>query len=267
MALIYLDDIRINTRIEGPADGAPLVLLHALGLDLTIWDDLVARLPKSLRILRLDLRGHGLSDCPPAPYSMGQLIRDAERTLDHFGLRDAVVLGLSVGGLIAQGLAVKRLDQVRAMVLSNTAARLGHGSLWQARSQAVAEGGMAAIVDATLERWFGRGWQSREDLEHWRTRLLGMAPQGWIGTAAAIAGTDFYTPTAALTLPTLVIAGDRDGSTPPDLVRETADLILGSRFALIRGAGHLPFVEKPQDYAAALTGFLESIGHISRAPD
>ena len=89
-----------------------------------------------------------------------------------------------------------------------------------------------------------------------------MDPRGWVGCASAIAGTDFYTPTAGLTLPTLAIAGANDGTTPPDLVRETAELILGSRFHLIRGAGHLPMVEKPEEYAALLGEFLRSIGHV-----
>ena len=85
---------------------------------------------------------------------------------------------------------------------------------------------------------------------------------GYIGCSAAISGTDFYTPTASLSLPSLFIAGSEDGATPPDLVRETADLVKGSRFHLIRGAGHLPCVEKPQDYADALIGFLKEIGHV-----
>ena len=123
-------------------------------------------------------------------------------------------------------------------------------------------GGLGAIADATMERWLGRKWQSHPDLARMRALLLSTPPEGWMGAAAAIAGTDFYTPTAGLTLPTLAIAGAEDGSTPPDLVKETADLILGSRFALIRGAGHLPMVEKPADYSAILRDFLESIGHV-----
>jgi 3-oxoadipate enol-lactonase len=85
---------------------------------------------------------------------------------------------------------------------------------------------------------------------------------GYAGCSAAIAGSDFYSTTAALRLPALAIAGDHDGSTPPDLVREMADLIPGARFELIRGAGHLPCVEKPDEYAAILTGFLRDIGHL-----
>lgn len=262
MPIVWLDDIRLNAIVSGPQGGPSLVLIHALGTDLTIWDGLIPLLPAALRILRFDLRGHGQSDTPPAPYAMGQLVRDAERLIDHFGLKDAVVLGLSVGGLIAQGLAIKRLDQVRAMILSNTAARIGSETQWNTRIATVRDGGMASIADATLERWFGRKWRDRPDAADWHARLCAANAQGWCGTAAAIAGTDFYTTTATLTLPTLAIAGDRDGSTPPDLIRETADLIRGSRFHLIRGAGHLPFIEKPQDYATAVTDFLTSIGHI-----
>lgn len=262
MSLIYLDDLRLNAAIEGPAGGAPLVLIHALGTDLTIWDDVIPQLPADLRILRYDLRGHGGSDVPPPPYPMGALVRDAERLMDHFGLKAAVVVGLSIGGLVAQGLAVKRLDLVRGLVLSNTAARIGTAGIWETRIAAVQAGGMAAIADDTLARWFGRNAAAHPDYGHWRGRLLACDPAGWMGCAAAIAGTDFYETTATLRLPTLAIAGANDGSTPPDLVRETADLVPGSRFHLIRGAGHLPFIEKPADYAAALTGFLKDIAHV-----
>jgi 3-oxoadipate enol-lactonase len=255
MPLIWLHDIRLNTQIDGPADGVPLVLLHALGLDLTLWDDLLPRLP-SCRILRIDLRGHGLSDTPAPPYAMGTLIRDVERAMDHHGLTRATVLGLSLGGLIAQGLAVKRPDLVRALILSNTAARIATPAIWADRIARVREGGLAAIADATLTRWFGPGAHR----PGWRPRLLAARPDGWTGCAHAIAGADFRATTPALTLPALVIAGDRDGSTPPDLVRDLADMIPGSRFHLIRGAGHLPLVEKPVDYAGAVTDFMNDPG-------
>ena len=134
--LIDLDDLRLNAELSGPEDAPPVVFIHALGTNLAIWDAVLARLPP-LRILRYDLRGHGASDVPAPPYSMGALIRDAERLMDHFALRDAVVLGLSIGGLVAQGLAVKRLDLVRGLVLSNTAARIGTEAIWESRIKAV----------------------------------------------------------------------------------------------------------------------------------
>jgi len=260
MSLIYLDDLRLNAVLDGPSDGPPLVLIHALGTDLTIWDGVVARLPRH-RILRFDLRGHGASDCPPPPYAMGALIRDAERLMTHAGMAEAVVVGVSLGGLVAQGLAVKRLDLVRGMVLSNTAAKIGGEALWKARIAEVTDKGLAAYAPGAMERIFGRNWQQAPEMPRIRTLLESTRPEGWIGCAEAIAGTDFYTTTASLTLPTLVIAGANDGTTPPDLVRETAELILGHRWHLMRGAGHLPMVERPDDYAALLRDFLASIGH------
>jgi 3-oxoadipate enol-lactonase len=259
MSLIWMDDLRINVAVEGPRQAPPLVLLHALGTDLTLWDGLIPHLP-ACRVLRIDLRGHGASDVPPPPYTMGSLIRDVERAMDHACMTDAAVLGLSIGGLIAQGLAVKRRDLVRVLILSNTAARIGTPALWADRIAAVRAGGMAAIAAATVQRWFGPG-----DHAPWVARLATQDPQGWIGCAQAIAGADFRATTPALRLPALAIAGDRDASTPPDLVRDTAALI-GGRFALIRGAGHLPFIEQPAAYAAAITGFLHETGHLAAGP-
>lgn len=262
MALNFLDDIRLNAEISGPAGGAALVLIHALGTNLTLWDDLLPLLLPGLRILRLDLRGHGASDVPAAPYAMGTLVRDVERLMDHFAIKDAVLLGVSLGGMIAQGLAVKRLDLVRALILSNTAAKIGSAALWEARIAEVRTTGLETYADGAMERMFGRNWRTEPGMPAVRAMLTHTHPDGWIGCASAIAGTDFYTPTASLRLPCLGIAGANDGTTPPDLVRETADLIPGSQFSLIRGAGHLPLVEKPAEYAAIIGTFLQGIGHI-----
>jgi 3-oxoadipate enol-lactonase len=195
---------------------------------------------------------------------MGALVRDAEALLDHIGVRDAVFVGLSVGGLVAQGLAVKRLDLVRGLVLSNTAAKIGTQVLWEDRMRAVQAGGVAAVADAVMDRWFHKSVRDSDVGRCWRERLLACPQDGYAGVAAAIGGTDFMAPASGLRLPTLCIAGTEDGSTPPDLVRELADLIPGSRFQLIRGAGHLPPVDRPEAYADALTGFLRDIGHLAR---
>lgn len=260
MPLIYLDTLRLNARLSGPPDGPPVVLIHALGTNLTLWDALTAALPGN-RVLSFDLRGHGGSDVPKPPYAMGALIRDTEKLLDHLAFRDAVVIGVSLGGLVAQGLAVKRLDQVRALVLSNTAARIGNPALWAQRSAEVAATGLEAYAPGALERMLGRKWRDSPVMPALRDMLLACDPQGWIGCAAALAGTDFYTTTATLTLPTLMIAGANDGTTPPDLVRETAELIRGSRFELIRGAGHVPMLDQPAAFAALVQDFLRGLGH------
>ena len=261
MPLIYLQDIRLNAIVEGPA-GAPAILFcHALGTDLGLWDGVVQALSPRFRCIRYDARGHGASDVPAPPYAMGALIRDAEKLLEHFGLRDVVVVGCSMGGLVAQGLATKRLDLVGAMVLCNSAAKIGGPALWQARADEVAANGLVAYAPGAMERMFGRNWQDNPAMPAVRAALEATNPQGWIGSAHAIAGADFYTTTAALRLPTLVIAGANDGTTPPDLVRETADLIPGHLWHLMRAVGHLPMVEKPAEFAAVLADFLASIGH------
>lgn len=262
MKIAQLDDVALHYREDGDPNGVPVVFSNSLGTDLRLWDDMLEHLPKGLRLIRYDKRGHGLSSCPPAPYSMGALVRDVEALLDLLNVRDAVFVGCSVGGLIAQGLAVKRLDQVRAMVLSNTAAKIGTVDMWQDRIDAVDAGGIEALADSILERWFSKAFLQTPELEAWRAILVRQADKGYTGASAAIAGTDFFTTTAALTLPTLAIAGSEDGATPPDLVRETADLVKGSRFELMRGVGHLPMVEDPKGFADLLTGFMKEIGHV-----
>ena len=262
MKIARLDGVDIHFREDGRPDGSPVIFLNSLGTDLRLWDNVLPHLPASLRLIRCDKRGHGLSSCPSAPYSMGSLVTDVERLLDHLEVREAVLVGCSIGGMIAQGLAVKRLDQVRAIVLSNTAAKIGTAQMWDDRIAAVRSGGIEALADTIMERWFSAAFRATPELAAWRNMLVRQPAEGYVGCSAAISGTDFFTPTSGLTLPTLAIAGSEDGSTPPDLVRETADLIKGSRFELMRGAGHLPMVEKPEAYAALLTAFLKDIGHV-----
>ncbi|WP_282120732.1 3-oxoadipate enol-lactonase [Ruegeria atlantica] len=262
MQIVDIGNVQIHYRVDGDPGGAPIVFANSLGTDLRLWDDLLPHLPAGLRIIRFDKRGHGLSSQPPAPYSMGALVRDTEDLLDFLEVRDCVFVGLSIGGLIGQGLAVKRLDQVRALVLSNTAAKIGIPSIWQDRMDAVQKGGIEALADATMERWFSKAFRASPEHLLWRNMMVRQPVDGYLGCCAAISGTDFYTPTSGLRLPTLGIAGSEDGSTPPDLVRETVDLIPGSRFELMRRAGHLPCVEQPAEYAALLHSFLTEIGHV-----
>ena len=262
MKIVDFGDVQINHREDGDPSGAPVVFANSLGTDYRLWDQILPLLPSGLRLIRYDKRGHGLSSCPPAPYSMGALVSDAERLLDHLNVRDCLFVGLSIGGMIAQGLAVKRVDQIRAMVLSNTGAKIGTADMWTDRIAAVNTGGIEALAEPILERWFSKSFRATDELVAWRNMLTRQPVEGYTGCSAAISGTDFYTTTASLTLPTLGIAGSEDGSTPPDLVRETIDLVKGSKFHLIRGAGHLPCVENPQEYAQVLTTFIKETGHV-----
>lgn len=238
--------------VQDIGDGPPVVLLHGLGMDGSVFDALAQTLPDH-RLILPDLRGHGASDVPTGPYTMGGLIKDVEGICDALNIRDAVVFGLSLGGMIAQGLAVKRLDIVRGLVLCATAAKFGQADPWHARAKTARERGMSALLDDTAQRWNSNGQTAA---------LARTDPEGYAATCEAIAGTDFYTPTSGLRLPTLGLCGTNDKSTPPDLVRETTDLIRGSDFHLIRRAGHLAPQTHAQDVAQHLHAFLRRIGHI-----
>ena len=259
MTLTWLADLRLNATISGPKDAPPVILIHGLGLDLRLWEGLHSLLAHS-RVLSLDLRGHGLSDTPPAPYALGTLIRDVERLADHFALRDAVVVGQGEGGLIAQGLAVKRLDMVRALVLTGTATRLGNPDLWAARIARHRDHG--PDIEADCPSLLGPQWREMPAADPLRSMLTTTRPQGWQGLAAAMATADLYQTTATLTLPTLVLSGGDDRRVPPDMQRETADLIAGAEFLLLQGAPHLSMLADPARFGQALCGFLTRIGHV-----
>lgn len=262
MHMANLGELRLHYQIDGDPEGAPVIFANSLGTDLRLWDKIIPLLPQGLKLVRYDMRGHGLSDAPQGPYSMGALVRDHEALMEHLGLRDAVVVGLSIGGMVAQGLAVKRLDLVRAIVLSNTAAKIATPQIWRERIAAAQEGGVEALVEATMLRWFPKAFRDSDECAAWRAMMARTTLTGYLGCSAAISGTDFYASTAKLRCPALGLAGSEDGSTPPDLVRETIGLIPGSRFELIRDAGHLPCVDQPEIYAAHLTQFLREIGHV-----
>ena len=263
MPFAQFDDVTLHYLDEGDPSAPPLVLAHALGTGTHLWDNIVPLLPIGLRVIRYDARGHGRSSTPPAPYSMGALIRDAERLMDHLEVRDAMFLGLSIGGMVAQGLAVKRPDLIRALVLSNTGAKIGTPDMWADRiATARRPGGMEELAQASCERWFPRAHVAAGRHRTWYDHLCAHDPEGYAGCAAAIAGTDFYTPTSGLRIPALGIAGSEDGSTPPDLVRETVDLIPGAQFRLLRGTGHVPPIDAPEAYAACLDEFITATGHL-----
>jgi 3-oxoadipate enol-lactonase len=256
------DGAGLHVVAAGPADGPGVLFLHPLGLDHGIWDRVVPLMDPRLRLARMDLRGHGRSAVTVPPYGMGMLVSDAEAVAEALDLRGAVVVGLSIGGLVAQGLAVKRLDVVRGLVLSGAAARIGTPAQWAARIAAVEAEGIAAVADEMIARWFGRAARGGPLAARVRAQLLACDPAGWCGAAAAVGGADFWTVTAGLRLPTLGLAGTEDGATPPDMVRETVDLIPGARFGLIRRAGHLAPAEDPIAWAEAVDDFLVSIGQV-----
>ncbi|MEM7438744.1 MAG: 3-oxoadipate enol-lactonase [Pseudomonadota bacterium] len=249
----------LHYRLEGPEDGHPVVFANSLGTDFRTWDKVVAALPEA-RVLRYDKRGHGLSDDPDTGWAMGDLVADAAGLMDQFGLKGACFVGLSVGGLIAQGLAAERPDLVRLLVLCDTAARIGNDDMWNARIETVTQGGMAALAHGVLERWFTPAFFDDPNFPMWRNMLLRTSSQAYARVSAAIRDTDLLESTARLQLPTMAVVGANDGATPPDLVRETAGLITGSQFHVIKAAGHLPCVDQPEALITLLRGFLADHG-------
>jgi len=257
--LVWLDDLRLNAELTGPETAPPLVLIHGLGVDLRLWGALLHLLPGH-RTLRLDLRGHGQTDTPPPPYAMGTMIRDVERMMQHFALTDAVVVGAGEGGLVAQGLAVKRLDLVRAMVLTGSGTRLGNSAWWKDYIVRLHDSG--PDLDAEIAALLGPRWRDSAASGLTSMMLACTRAEGWNGFASAVANTDFYQTTATLTLPTLILAGGDDRRVPPDMQRETADLVAGSQFQLLPGASHLAMLTHPQHFADTLLAFLTGIGHV-----
>ena len=264
MQAALVNGLALHYRVDGP-DGAPaLVFSNSLGTDFRIWDAVLPRLPETLRVVRYDKRGHGLSDLLEQPWGMGDHVADLAGLLDHLGIKGAVVCGLSVGGMIAQGIAAERPDLVNAVILCDTGAKIGSPEMWDQRIETVQSDGIEAMADGVMERWFTADFRANDPtFPVWRNMLCRTTPGGYAGTCRAIRDTDLMESTSHLRLPCLGICGDQDGATPPDLVRETAALIPGSRFELIRGAGHIPCVEQPAALAAAINGFLAEIGHVT----
>jgi 3-oxoadipate enol-lactonase len=259
VAFARVNGVVLHHEIRGPAGRPALVFINSLGTDFRIWNDVVGRLGERYRMLFYDKRGHGLSEATPAPYAMADHVNDLAALLDHHHIEKAAIVGLSVGGLIAQGLAALRPDLVAALVLCDTAHKIGTAEFWNARIDAVLENGIESIAGGVLERWFTPEYRSPEnpDFVGYRAMLTRSPVQGYVGTCAALRDADLTESTRALKVPVLCIVGNQDGSTPPDLVRSTAELISGAEFRIIADAGHIPCVEQPAAVADLITTFLK----------
>ena len=258
MPFARVNGIVVHHDVSGSKDKPPLVLINSLGTDLRIWEPVAVRLADRYRIVRYDKRGHGLSEEPEPPYALTDHVADLAALLDHLGIERAAIVGLSVGGLIAQGLAALHPERVAALVLSDTAHKIGTREGWDDRIDLVSRKGLAAIADDVMPRWFTPAFRRPDNPEYvgFRTMFLRSPVAGYVGTCASLRDADLTESTRALAVPTLCIVGDQDGSTPPDLVRSLASLIRNAEFRIVPGAGHIPGVEKPDAVAALISGFL-----------
>lgn len=258
MHFARIDDVTLHYR-HRPVPGAPhLVFVNSLGTDLRIWEGVESRLHGEWSTLCFDNRGHGLSGLGKPPYKIEELADDLAGLMDHLNIRRAAVCGLSVGGQVAQAFYAKHPARVEALVLCDTAHKIGTPDFWKARLEALAAKSLEGVADTVLERWFTKAFRSGDQarLDGYRTMLVRQTLEGYAGTCAALRDADFTASAPGIAAPTLCLVGDEDGSTPPDLVRSLADLIPGSRFEIIAGAGHIPCVEQPEALAQLIRAFL-----------
>ncbi len=249
-------------RFQTEDDPPVLILIGTIGTDARIWTRLQDDLDGVCRVLPIDLPGHGNAPAMQGPGRMGALITRIESYVVDTGVADAVVLGHGLGGLVAQGLAVKRLDLVRGLILSATAARIGYSGHWSALADRLRRDGADALAEVACNSWLRRDADSAPLVNMIREQsTMGMAQ-----VAEAAAGSDFFTTTSALRLPTLAIVGSLDRAVPPDLVRETASLVPGSQMRLITGAGHLAMLDQPESFCKTVRGFLDQIRHTASRP-
>lgn len=260
MQFATINGVTLHYQLIGAPEGKPvLVFSNSLGTDFRIWRDVIVRLVGDFAIVTYDKRGHGLSDIGESPYRIDDHVADLAGLLDHLSVRDAIICGLSVGGLIAQGLYAVRPDLVRALILCDTAHKIGTAELWNARIEAIEQGGLESIADQVMERWFTAAFRDEEAeaLAGYRNMMCRTTASGYAGTAAAIRDADFTHQASVIDVPTMCLVGDQDLSTPPELVGELAKLIPDARYQVIPKAGHLPCIEQPEVFTDALRAFAD----------
>jgi 3-oxoadipate enol-lactonase len=259
MSYLNHDGARLYYELEGRDDAPLLVLSNSLGTTLDMWAPQMPALLRQFRVLRHDARGHGRSEVTPGPYTIAQLGGDVLALMDHLGIARAHFCGLSMGGMIGMWLGAHHAGRLDRLVLCNTAAKIGSPDTWNPRIAKVEAEGMASIVDLVLERWFTAGFRQRapQQVAVVRDMLLNTAPAGYSANCAAVRDMDQRDEIASIEVPTLVIAGAHDGSTPAADGRAVADAIPGARYVEL-DAAHLSNWEQSEQFTQALLGFLSA---------
>jgi 3-oxoadipate enol-lactonase len=254
---------QLRAAVQGVGGGVPVVLSHALGLDLHMWDSLAAELAGMHDVLRYDHRGHGGSAVPAGPYSMDDLVDDAARLIREWGRGPVVWVGLSMGGMVGQGLAVRHPELVKALVLANTSSKYPEAAaaVFAQRVQAVQSGGMAAIVDSVMERYFSAAFRAGqpEAVAVARANVLRCDPAGYAACCQAVGGVDWLGRLNTITCPTLIIAGALDVGAPVAMSQAMHERIPGAELVVFDEASHLSAAEQPVLFAQTLGRFLKTL--------
>jgi 3-oxoadipate enol-lactonase/4-carboxymuconolactone decarboxylase len=252
---IRVGDIDMHVQVEGPPGAPALVLLHSLGTNLHVWDDQAAALSRSFRVIRPDLRGHGLSGCTNGPYSMSLFAQDLAGLLDTLGVERTHVAGVSIGGLIAQAFAAAHIGRVVSLVLIDTALAIAPAQSWTERAAKVRAEGVAAIADGVIARWVTQASADAPATAGLRAMLLRTPAEGYAASAEAIATADLSASTATLQLPALVMVGEADQATPLASAQALQAAIAGASLHVVRDAAHIPMAERPEEITSAMLQF------------
>ncbi|MCF1742471.1 3-oxoadipate enol-lactonase [Paradevosia shaoguanensis] len=264
MIFARINGINMHLRVSGAADSRVVVLSNSLGTDARIWDAVIERLSDRYRVISYDQRGHGLSDAPSAPYKLDDHVADLEGLADLLGLAEFALAGVSVGGLIAQGFALRNAHRLKALILCDTAARIGDDATWNSRIAAIRANGIGSISDAIMARWFGPQFRAEHaaDYAGWRNMLERSPVEGYIGTCAALRDADLRGQVGSIGLRTLVVVGEHDQSTPPEVVRATAQLLPDAQFEIMAGVGHIPSIEQPERLVELMLNYFHEVGYV-----
>ena len=252
---------QLKVAVQGVASaGAPIVMGHGLGLDMHMWDALAAQMALAHPVLRYDGRGHGGSATTDGASTMDDLVDDAARLVREWGRGPVVWLGLSLGGMVGQGLAIRHPELVKALVLANTTARYPEAgrALWAERIAGVERDGLAATADAAVERWFTPAFRAAnaQQVAGFRETVLRTGAAGYLASAHAVAGVDWLDRLASIACPTLVIAGSADTGTPVAMAQAIAERIEGAELVVLADAAHLSVTEQPAQFEQHLRRFL-----------
>ncbi len=255
---VQVADIKTHCQIDGLEDAPAILFLHSLGTNLNIWDHQAKELSARYRVIRSDLRGHGLTEATPGPYSIAQLANDAACLLSKLEIENAHVVGLSIGGLIAQQLAIERPALVRSLTLCDTALKIGPPEMWHQRAATVRERGCGAILETVIARWIRPAFENAPGAQALRSMLLSTSREGYASAAEAIASADLTADSARLNVPTQVLVGDADVATPLASAMLLRDAIPQATLTVIENAAHIPTAENPQAVTRAIADFLNS---------
>lgn len=259
MPFADIDGAKIHYRMDGDAKAAPILFSNSLGTDLTLWDKQVAALSKAFRLIRYDTRGHGGSTATPGLYSIERLAQDAAKLLDVLKIKRAHFCGLSLGGMTGMWLASQMPERVDKLILANTTPLMAPREAWDTRINTVRQGGMAAITDSVIDRWFTPMFVEThpKDVAPVRAALLATPPEGYVACCAAIRDMDQRASLPMIRAKTLVIGGTDDPATPPVMCQGIAKAIPGARYVEFPAA-HLSNIEAADAFNAATREFLLS---------